>query len=252
MDFAFYWEFRNPDLKIQIQISQSKAPCVSGNSNSIAIIPNITLGACRPFPTMVELPKAPGENLFPTSHVILHRCVGNCMQDAHNCTVTRQEEIKYSVWEVATRRPKTITVYNHTKCACNCKTRESDCKLTVQNFDVDSCSCKCILNGSHCSANHVWSERSCQCQCNNFCSYPHFLNTTTCQCQCINPPSCDTTVNQFLNDQTCECDCPQNVKKRCARKGKVLNKQRCECECPTPRPTCGPGTSFLRYNCTCV
>ena len=41
LDFAFYWEIRNPDLKIEIRISQSNAPIGCGRLEAFTILPHL-------------------------------------------------------------------------------------------------------------------------------------------------------------------------------------------------------------------
>lgn len=196
---------------------------------------------CRPFPTMVELERPANEDYLPHT-VVLHRCLGGCVttQQVQNCTVKRQEEVVLQVLHRLDHnkvfKPLKITVYNHTECACDCITRQSECDVKIHNFTQDQCKCKCKQdNSSSCDpAKMFWNEKICDCECN---SAPKF---------------CDKSPNHEWNAGICDCDCKQRVKERCIRKGKVLNTNTCECECPTQRSTCPPGESFLKYNCTCV
>ena len=193
---------------------------------------------CGPHPAVVLLDKAPGVRLIPDA-VTLNRCVGGCVtsQLIRNCTVTAQKEIAISVIEMIgeKQQSKTITLYDHSECACDCIKRKSDCNQDTQNYDADTCSCTCKENESSCnSATQSWDSRDCQCKCK-----------TVKLCD-------DLTVKHEWNDKTCDCECKQKFKNRCLRKGKDLNKANCECECPTPLPACPTGTSFLKYNCTCV
>ena len=166
------------------------------------------------------------------SHIQLHRCMGYCHSDKTNCTVTKQDEITVTVGDLQDNFKKVyLTMFNHTACQCNCTERESDCDAKIQEYDISNCECKCKLNGSHCSASQTW-------------------NTRTCQCKCRSQDTC--RLDQIWNDSTCKCDCVKKVKDRCVRKGKVLNEKKCQCECPKPQPVCDAGTSFLKYNCTCV
>lgn len=196
---------------------------------------------CHPYPTVVELKKGAGVQLIPPA-ITLHRCVGGCTftQLVENCTVTSQQEVNISVTEIATTGSewettwKTITVYNHTACDCDCMVRRSDCDDAIHTYDPSTCDCQCKQNGSSCDpAKQIW-------------------NTQTCQCECTNPLICDSSKNSMWNETSCQCDCTQRVKDRCKRKNKVLNTVTCECDCPTPVPTCPIGTSFRKKNCTCV
>lgn len=190
---------------------------------------------CRPFPTMVEF-QSPAHVHYLPSTTILYRCVGSCLGTGQiqNCTVTSQEEVVLSVFEVPGVTPKTITVYNHTACACYCIKRISECDISIHNFNDDKCECVCKNSSTSCEATKAWDEKKCRCECTSA------------------PKLCDRTKNHEWNREICDCDCKQKVKDRCQRKGKVLNKDKCECECPAPAPTCPTGTSFLKYNCTCI
>ena len=213
---------------------------------------------CRtPHPTVVLL-KIPGSELIPSA-IILHRCVGGCFQQLiENCTVTSQEELKINVHEITGGKSfqKTMIVYNHTGCGCDCIKRSSDCNKMNQYYDQLTCSCQCIQDGSSCDpVKQNWNDRTCQCECKmsaHNCDRNSKWNDQTCQCECKLPPlQCDK--NREWNSQTCQCDlCAKKVKTRCARKGKVLNTKTCECECSKPRPTCLGGTTFLKHNCSCV
>ena len=194
----------------------------------------------NPYPTMVELDWPDDSVTLIPSIVLLHRCVGECLgkQNIQNCTVIEQEEVMLEVIATKNSNPsiKNITVYNHTKCGCACRTRLSDCDTRV----------------------HDYSEETCECNCNqtlrNSCNASiHTFNDKTCQCECISAQRlCDSrNNNEEWNPDICDCDCKQKIKDRCIRKGKVLNKSKCECECP-PLQRCPVGTSFLKYNCTCI
>lgn len=197
---------------------------------------SLTYHCKYPHPTVVELHRDPGVQLLPPA-IRLHRCVGACTltQDHQNCTVTAQEEIVISVTEIIAggTQLRNITVYNHTACACDCITRQSDCNQTIQDFDSDTCGCTCKQDGSQCSAAiQSWDSNK-------------------CECECVNSLICDDSANQEWNSEICDCDCKQKVKDRCPRKNKVLNESTCTCECATPLPVCSGGTSFHNYNCTC-
>lgn len=212
----------------------------SGNTNNTVRKP--TGHACgNPYPTVVELDWPDKSAILFPSTVLLHRCVGEClgMHKLQNCTVKEQEEVVLQVNEIINGKAieRNITVYNHTKCGCACRIRSSDCNKTIHEYDSQLCTCKCkktLIN-------------SCNTKIQSF--YPN-----TCACECNSAPKhCDTNnKNEEWNAKICACDCKEKIKKRCSRKGKVLNKSKCECECPTPLPTCPSGTSFLKYNCTCV
>lgn len=192
-----------------------------------------------PYPTMVELDwPDDGATLLP-SVVLLHRCVGECLgsQKIQNCTVMEQEEVMLRVIETKNSKSsfKNITVYNHTKCGCACRTRKSDCDIKNHDYSSNTCECKCKQALS----------KSCNFSIQSF-------NDKTCQCECNSAQKhCDSNNNEEWNKDICDCDCKQRVKDRCTRKNKKLNKK-CECECPKPLPACPTGTSFLKYNCTCV
>ena len=157
-------------------------------------------------------------------------------QQLLNCTVKRQEEVVIQVLKINDLKLVNITVYNHTACGCDCIKRQSECDAKIHDFEQDHCKCKCKQdNSSSCDSTKMsWKEKTCKCECNSA------------------PKICDKSPNQEWNADICECDCKRKVKVRCARKGKALNKKTCECDCPTPQPSCPPGESFLKYNCTCV
>jgi len=210
--------------------------------NTVALA---TQHACAdPYPTMVELDWPDDSVKLIPSIVLLHRCVGECLgkHNIQNCTVMEQEEVMLKVIEITNSNPpntsiKDITVYNHTKCGCACRTRKSDCNTAVHDYLNGTCECKCkqALSKS-CNTSIQW------------------FNDKTCQCECNSAPKhCDSrNNNEEWNRDICDCDCREKIKDRCNRKGKVLNKSKCECECPKPLPACPAGTSFLKYNCTCI
>lgn len=202
----------------------------SGKQHPVTVYDKIAVH-CRPFLTVVEVSKLHVKTPYP-SHIQLHRCMGYCHSDKTNCTVTKQDEITVTVHDLQDNfKGVYLTMFNHTACQCNCTERESDCDAKIQEYDISNCECKCKLNGSHCSASQTWNARTCQCECRS---------QDTCR------------LDQIWNDSTCKCDCEKKVKDRCVRKGKVLNEKQCQCECPKPLPVCDAGTSFLKYNCTCV
>jgi len=206
-------------------------------------VPLATQHACptNPHPTMVELDWPDDSVTLLPSIVLLHRCVGEClgMHKIQSCTVMEQEEVMLNVIVTtnSSHSIKTITVYNHTKCGCACRTRKSDCDTKIHDYFNGTCECKCkqALSKS-CNTSLQW------------------FNDKTCTCECNGAPKhCDgRNNNEEWNPDTCDCDCKKKIKNRCNRKGKVLNESKCECECQKPLPTCPTGTSFLKYNCTCV
>lgn len=208
----------------------------SGDKNKPAIM--ATQHACAdPYPTMVEFDRPVDGFIRLTSRVLLYRCVGDCpgTHEFQNCTVTNQEEVVLKVLD-SQGTFRNTTVYNHTKCGCACKTRKSDCDKNIHVYSSRSCSCECKQG----------LRKSCN-------SAIQTYNRVTCKCECKSAPKhCDSNSNQEWNPNICDCDCSQRVKDRCVRKGKALNKSTCECECPKPLPTCPVGTTFLKYNCTCV
>ena len=213
----------------------------SGDKNNT--VPLATQHACptNPHPTMVELDWPDDSVTLLPSIVLLHRCVGEClgMHKIQSCTVMEQEEVMLNVIVTtnSSHSIKTITVYNHTKCGCACRTRKSDCDTKIHDYFNGTCECKCkqALSKS-CNTSLQW------------------FNDKTCTCECNGAPKhCDgRNNNEEWNPDTCDCDCKKKIKNRCNRKGKVLNESKCECECPKPLQACPTGTSFLKYNCTCV
>ena len=195
----------------------------------------------NPYPTMVELDWPDDSATVLPSRVLLHRCVGDCLgtNKIQNCTVMEQEEVMLNVTELTYSNlptTKTITVYNHTKCGCACRTRESDCNVTIHDYSNAACECKCKQALNSCNTSiQSFNDKTCMCECNNA------------------PKHCDgRNNNEEWNPDICDCDCKQKIKDRCIRKGKVLKESECECECPKPLQTCPAGTFFLKYNCTCI
>ena len=189
---------------------------------------------------MVELDQPDGGAALIPSIVLLHRCVGECLgkHKLQNCTVLEQEEVMLTVIDTKnTKKPfKDITVYNHTKCGCACRTRKSDCDTKTHDYSYDTCKCECkqALSNSCNTSIQTFNDKTCQCDCNSA------------------PKHCDNRNNEEWNPKICDCDCEQRIKDRCKRKGKVVNEAKCECECPKGSQPCPVGTSFLKFNCTCV
>ena len=189
---------------------------------------------------MVELDQPDGGAALIPSIVLLHRCVGECFgtHQIQNCTVLEQEEVVLRVIETKNPKPsnKDITVYNHTKCGCACRTRKSDCDTKTQDYSENTCKCECkqALSNSCNTSIQTFNDKTCQCDCNSAKKH------------------CDNRNNEEWNPKICDCDCEQRIKDRCKRKGKVVNEAKCECECPKGSQPCPVGTSFLKFNCTCV
>ncbi|XP_022805358.1 balbiani ring protein 3-like [Stylophora pistillata] len=164
---------------------------------------------------MVELTGPAANEGYILQTFILHRCLGGCVttQKVQNCTVKRQEEIILQVNRMLDHNkdlePLNITVYNHTECACDCITRQSECDDKIHNFAQDQCRCKCKQDkSSSCKNESVWNENICKCECK---SAPKF---------------CDKSPNHEWNAGICDCDCKQKVKDRC---NTGWNNNTCEC-----------------------
>ena len=142
---------------------------------------------------MVELDQPDGGAALIPSIVLLHRCVGECFgtHQIQNCTVLEQEEVVLRVIETKNAIPsnKDITVYNHTKCGCACRTRKSDCDTKTQDYSKNTCKCECKQALSN----------SCNTSIQTF-------NDKTCQCDCHSAPRhCDRRNNEEWNPNICRC-----------------------------------------------
>jgi len=174
---------------------------------------------CDLRPTAVRIPKHPGVRSFP-DYVMLHRCTGSCLytQDTQHCAVTHQDEITVNIFELLgnIRSEKTIKLYNHTACACDCITKSSDCDPVKQVFDEGSCSCKCKSDGSECnSANQRWIQATCECECSFaplHCNHNKEWDPKNCGCHCKKSlqVSCEAQ-NRKIDPDTCECEDPNVI-----------------------------------------
>lgn len=93
----------------------------------------------------------PYHRFFPY-FVRLHRCQGSCGHKSPNikrCVATEYKNIKITVHDSTNGwQQKEITVQNHTSCGHQCKASASDCDLQVQEWNEQSCECKCLYSHS--------------------------------------------------------------------------------------------------------
>lgn len=77
----------------------------------------------------------------------LHRCEGSYGYESPNikkCVVTESREVTFSVYDTTNRLSTQIRLQNHTKCGPECKASPLDCDLKVQEWNDESCQCKCL------------------------------------------------------------------------------------------------------------
>ena len=95
---------------------------------------------CRARPAVVPVEKSG----FKPYHIELHRCSGTC-NDAppthRPCKASSVQAITLDLTDLTSSEPSTVTVYNHTQCACDC---ELKCKLDEGELP-DEDNCKCII-----------------------------------------------------------------------------------------------------------
>lgn len=98
---------------------------------------------CRARPTVVPVEK-PG---FKPYHIELHRCSGTCSDapPTHRpCKASSKQAITLDLTDLTSSNPSTVTVYNHTQCACDC---ELKCKLDEGEFpDGENCKCSTVTD----------------------------------------------------------------------------------------------------------
>lgn len=77
----------------------------------------------------------------------LHRCEGSYGFESPNikkCVVTESREVTFSVYDTTNRLSTQIRLQNHTKCGPECKASPLDCDFKVQEWNDESCQCKCL------------------------------------------------------------------------------------------------------------
>lgn len=74
---------------------------------------------CKPRPVVVS--ETEGNRPY---HILVYRCSGTCDENVppsqKPCTAAGKEEIAVDVTGPWGRNPKTIYIYNHTSCSCDC------------------------------------------------------------------------------------------------------------------------------------
>ncbi|XP_020604729.1 vascular endothelial growth factor C-like isoform X2 [Orbicella faveolata] len=178
--------------------------------NNLPVIPEDA--TCKPRPAIIELPRVFGTSLYP-SFVILYRCGGSCsLQDAQHCAVTAQDAINVEVLEIIYKQWdfKSMKLYSHTQCSCDCIQTASDCDPQIQIWNADHCKCNCIEDGSQCDgATQSWDIKTCACKCDTapqICAHNKEWDAENCGCHCkkILQDKCKAN-NQNIDINTCQC-----------------------------------------------
>ena len=71
---------------------------------------------------------------------------------------------------------------------------------------LETCKCKCRLDGSVCNNKQRWNEDKCGCECkelidNAMCDKEFIWKPSNCECEC--DKSCD--ISEYLNFSNCKC-----------------------------------------------
>ena len=173
----------------------------------------LTNRVCEPRPAVVELPRVFGTLLYP-SFITLDRCGGSCSsQDTQHCAVTAQEAINIQIFEINHSQVffKSMKVYNHTECNCDCIKTASDCDPQKQIWNGNHCECICIEDGSQCdSATQSWDARTCSCKCDTA------------------PQICDHHYKEW-DTENCGCHCKKALQDQCKANNQPIDTATCQC-----------------------
>ena len=166
-----------------------------------------------PRPTAVRVPKHPGTFSIP-DYVVLNRCTGSCEFAPHttHCAVTHQDEINVETygnsggsWDF-----QYVKMNNHTGCACDCITKESDCDPVKETLNKFMCLCQCKSSASQCDlTKQNWNEAQCECECKtavSHCGLRKEWDYTNCGCHCDQNSKNNCKVQNLpIDATTCRC-----------------------------------------------
>lgn len=153
--------------------------------------------------------------------VRLYRCEGSYNYESPNikkCVATERREVRFSVQDMKNGQRKEIILENHTRCGPECKASPDECNLDVQEWNEQSCQCKCMYPHSPPPENVMkrrkglrWNSRLCQYDCNKrgFCSREKMWSKEDCSCIC--KPIYEILCNnddKFMDPKTCTCKDP--------------------------------------------
>lgn len=97
---------------------------------------------CQPRPVVVYETEG-----YKPYHILMHRCSGTCNENIppkqNPCTALTKEAVKVEVTDPLSGDPKTITVYNHTSCRCDCN---MECNWGGETLREEDCRCVSITD----------------------------------------------------------------------------------------------------------
>eukprot|EP00095_Tigriopus_kingsejongensis_P011808 maker-scaffold71_size417697-snap-gene-2.16 protein:Tk11808 transcript:maker-scaffold71_size417697-snap-gene-2.16-mRNA-1 annotation:"GA20104" len=142
---------------------------------------------CIPRDTLVSLPPPEDETIleFFPSQVMVPRCSGGCHLSGnhqHKCLPVPKSRYQKPIQVIAKRGSQTF----------NCSTIELEAHR--------DCRCGCEIDASNCSADQVFVQTLCQCQCRDF----------------DEQNKCQRTNDKFWDRNSCQCLCLPSVTKECS------------------------------------
>ena len=106
---------------------------------------------CKPYPTIVKLPKPSTGSYYIPSLIFLHRCGGECPADDRvRCEETATQPIMIGgvvhILPSGQNSKVSVMMVNHTRCACGCiglERHRDDCTNDTHRYDENLCTCEC-------------------------------------------------------------------------------------------------------------
>jgi len=199
-----------PDGSIQRGLNQA---AVEQLASMIA-----TADVCEPRPTTVVIPPDSDPRIFywPTCTKI-DRCGGCCGLDVLECAPTEVQSVNVVVMKQRMSANDSsrfeylgnvnIPLQKHIGCDCHCRTKQTDCNPATQDYDEESCSCRCrnSHDATSCTAPKRWDEKYCRCVCPVLvnCLDDEYFDFNTCSCVRGSPVAAGGASPFILPDNHC-------------------------------------------------
>jgi len=128
-----------------------------------------SMATCKPEFRTVKIPLNDSTHIYHPSCVRINQCGGCCANDLLECQPTNTTPVAVTV-HVRHKKghslgKRVITLRDHTKCACQCKVKPSDCKAN-QEYKADECRCNCkdeLMKDKCPETGLSWLPNECKC-----------------------------------------------------------------------------------------
>ncbi|XP_031627659.1 uncharacterized protein LOC116343618 [Contarinia nasturtii] len=201
-DLNSYDDFFNlldEESRGQIEVISPRFGVVVERSSGSRPIP----AQCKPEMAVVPLRLSDGSDVKDPTIVVfpsctrVKQCSGCCNNNLVSCQAIETNIIVYEVFKSQYQsggkmkflNKEIVEVEEHTKCKCDCRKKESDCKKN-QRYNKSQCLCYCINieDKNKCLAEteeKIWDPDTCKCQCRESkdCSSGTYFDENTCSCQ---------------------------------------------------------------------